>query len=67
MARIEGVPSPPLMAKLAARFMPRVMKKMTGRDPQLNAGTEHAQARVLPWLPLHCVIGDRLDEAHRPA
>jgi alkylhydroperoxidase family enzyme len=40
MARIEGIPNPPLMAKLAARFMPKAMKKMTGRDPQLNAGTE---------------------------
>jgi AhpD family alkylhydroperoxidase len=40
MARIEGVPKPPLMAKLAARFTPRAMRKLTGRDPQANGGLE---------------------------
>jgi alkylhydroperoxidase family enzyme len=40
MARIDGVAKPPLMAKLAARFMPRMMKKLTGRDPQINTGIE---------------------------
>jgi alkylhydroperoxidase family enzyme len=40
MACIEGVPNPPLMARLAARFMPKAMRKLTGRDPQLNAGIE---------------------------
>jgi AhpD family alkylhydroperoxidase len=40
MARIEGVAKPPLTAKLAARFMPRAMRKLTGRDPQVNGGLE---------------------------
>jgi alkylhydroperoxidase family enzyme len=40
MARIDGVARPPLMAKLTARFMPRMMKKLTGRDPQINSGIE---------------------------
>ncbi len=40
MARIDGVAKPPLMAKLAARFMPKMMKKLTGRDPQINSGIE---------------------------
>ena len=42
MARIEGVPrkqaSP--MAKLVYTFMPKGMKKLTGRDPQLGTGIE---------------------------
>ena len=40
MPRIEGVANPPLTAKLAARFMPRAMRKLTGRDPQFNGGLE---------------------------
>jgi AhpD family alkylhydroperoxidase len=40
MPRIEGVANPPLSAKLAARFMPRAMRKLTGRDPQVNGGLE---------------------------
>ena len=40
MARIDGVAKPPLTAKFAARFMPRMMKKLTGRDPQFNSGIE---------------------------
>ena len=40
MPRIEGVANPPLSAKLAARFMPRAMRKLTGRDPQANGGLE---------------------------
>jgi 4-carboxymuconolactone decarboxylase len=40
MARIEGVSRPPLMARLAALFMPIAMKKLTGRDPQRNDGLQ---------------------------
>jgi hypothetical protein len=42
MARIEGVPkskaSP--MVKMAYRFGPRMMKKLTGREPQGGDGLE---------------------------
>jgi AhpD family alkylhydroperoxidase len=42
MARIQGVPKSKasLKVKLAYRFGPRMMKKMTGRMPQLNSGME---------------------------
>lgn len=42
MARIEGVSrkDASLTAKLAYRFGPRMMKKMTGREPQASDGLE---------------------------
>jgi 4-carboxymuconolactone decarboxylase len=42
MARIEGVPksNAGLMVKLVYRFGPRMMKKLTGRDPQTGNGIE---------------------------
>jgi alkylhydroperoxidase family enzyme len=42
MARIQGVPRGQAgpMVKLAYRFGPRMMKKMTGRDPQTGSGLE---------------------------
>jgi 4-carboxymuconolactone decarboxylase len=42
MARIEGVPRSQagLVVKLAYRFGPRAMKKLTGRDPQAGNGIE---------------------------
>jgi AhpD family alkylhydroperoxidase len=42
MARIEGLPASQagLIVKLAYRFGPRAMRKMTGRDPQSGTGVE---------------------------
>ena len=41
MARVEGVSkSRPVRRQLVYRFGPRVMKKMTGRDPQAGSGIE---------------------------
>ena len=42
MARIQGVPRSQAgpMAKLAYRFGPRMMKKLTGRDPHTGSGIE---------------------------
>src|SRR3984885_12409719 len=42
MARIQGVPKSQAgpMVKLAYRFGPRMMKKMTGRDPRTGSGLE---------------------------
>ena len=42
MARIQGVPRSQAgpMVKLAYRFGPRMMKKMTGRDPRTGSGLE---------------------------
>jgi alkylhydroperoxidase family enzyme len=42
MARIEGVPKSHAgpMVRLAYRFGPRMMKKMTGRDPRSGSGIE---------------------------
>jgi AhpD family alkylhydroperoxidase len=42
MARVEGVPRSEagLMVKLAYRFGPRMMTKLTGRDPQTGSGIE---------------------------
>jgi alkylhydroperoxidase family enzyme len=45
MARIEGVPRSKagLMVKLVYSFGPRMMKKLTGRDPQAGNGIEPMQ------------------------
>jgi 4-carboxymuconolactone decarboxylase len=42
MARIEGVPRKQAgpIVKLGYRFGPRMMRKMTGRDPQVGSGLE---------------------------
>jgi alkylhydroperoxidase family enzyme len=42
MARIEGVPKARagLMVKLVYMFGPRMMRKLTGRDPQVGSGLE---------------------------
>jgi alkylhydroperoxidase family enzyme len=42
MARIEGVPKSQagLVVKVAYRFGPRMMRKLTGRDPQTGSGLE---------------------------
>jgi AhpD family alkylhydroperoxidase len=40
MARIDAPSKPPRMAKLLSRFLPRAMRKLTGRDPQHNDGLE---------------------------
>jgi alkylhydroperoxidase family enzyme len=42
MARIDGVPRSQAgtMVKLAYRFGPRMMKKLTGRDPRTGSGIE---------------------------
>jgi len=42
MARIKGVPAAQAgpVVKLAYRFGPRMMKKLTGRDPQAGTGIE---------------------------
>jgi 4-carboxymuconolactone decarboxylase len=42
MARIEGVPQKQAgpIVKLGYRFGPRMMRKMTGRDPQVGSGLE---------------------------
>ncbi len=44
MARIQGVPKSkaPLKVRLAYRFGPKLMKKLTGRQPQRGSGME-------PW------------------
>jgi AhpD family alkylhydroperoxidase len=45
MARIDGVPASQagLMVKLVYRFMPRAMRKLAGRDPQVGTGMEPLQ------------------------
>jgi alkylhydroperoxidase family enzyme len=45
MTRIDGVPASQagLMVKLVYRFMPRGMRKLTGRDPQVGTGMEPLQ------------------------
>jgi alkylhydroperoxidase family enzyme len=42
MARIQGVPKSQAgpIVRLAYRFGPRMMKKLTGRDPQIGSGIE---------------------------
>ena len=50
MARIEGVSTSQAgpIVKLVYRFGPRMMKKMTGRDPQTGSGIEPIEIWALP-------------------
>jgi AhpD family alkylhydroperoxidase len=65
MARVQGVPkskaSP--IAKITYRFGPRMMKKLTGRDPQRGSGIEPME--IWAYQPKMMMGMGRLNQAVR--
>ncbi|MHB1568394.1 MAG: carboxymuconolactone decarboxylase family protein [Solirubrobacteraceae bacterium] len=65
MARIQGVPrsQASLMVKLIYRFMPRAMKKLTGREPQTGTGMEPVE--IWAYQPKMLIGMGRFNQAIR--
>ncbi|HTZ64490.1 MAG TPA: carboxymuconolactone decarboxylase family protein [Solirubrobacteraceae bacterium] len=65
MARIEGVPKSKAgpMVRLAYRFGPRMMRKLTGRDPQRGSGIEPME--VWAYQPKMMIGMGRFNQAVR--
>jgi AhpD family alkylhydroperoxidase len=65
MARMQAVPKSkaPVVVKLAYRFGPRMMKKLTGRDPQSGTGIEPME--IWAYQPRMMMAMGRYNQAIR--
>ncbi len=65
MARMQGVPKSEAgpIIKLAYRFGPRMMKKLTGRDPQIGSGMEPME--IWAYQPKMMIGMGRFNQAVR--